>query len=47
MNFDIIDEISEIETITKGSGIREFNRLRKFYGPGNWKKMTLRSRRVA
>ena len=39
MNFDIIDEITEIETIAKGSGIRELNRLRKVYGLGNWKKM--------
>ena len=39
MNFDIIDEIKEIETISKGSGIRDLNRLNKFYGPGNWKKM--------
>ncbi len=39
MNFDIIDDITEIETIAKGPGIRELNRLRKFYGYGNWKKM--------
>jgi hypothetical protein len=39
MNFDIIDEITEIETIAKGSGIRELNRLKKLYGFGNWKKM--------
>lgn len=39
MNFDIIDEITEIETIASGSGIREISRLRKVYGPGNWKKM--------
>ena len=39
MNFDIIDTISEIETIAKGPGIRELNRLKKCYGPGKWKKM--------
>ena len=39
MHFDIIDKITEIETIAKGTGIRELNRLRKFYGLGNWKKM--------
>jgi len=39
MAFDIIDEITEIETIAEGSGIRELNRLRKFYGLGKWKKM--------
>ena len=39
MNFDIINDITEIEIIAKGSGIRELNRLRKCYGLGNWKKM--------
>ncbi len=39
MNFDIIDEITDVATLAKGSGIRELNRLRKFYGLGNWKKM--------
>ena len=39
MDFDIIDEIKDIETIAKGAGVRELNRLRKFYGIGNWKKM--------
>ncbi len=39
MKFDIIDEINNIELIAKGSGIRGINRLRKFYGLGNWKKM--------
>ncbi|MBW1746497.1 MAG: hypothetical protein JRG74_09155 [Deltaproteobacteria bacterium] len=39
MNFDIINKITEIETIAKGTGVRELNRLRKFYGLGNWKKM--------
>jgi hypothetical protein len=38
MNFVILDEITEIETIGKGSGIREVSRLRKLYGHGNWKK---------
>jgi hypothetical protein len=39
MNFDIIDEITDVVTVAKGSGIRELNHLRKFYGLGNWKKM--------
>ena len=39
MIFNIIDDISEIETIATGSGIRELNRLRKMYGHGNWRKM--------
>ena len=39
MNFDIIDEITNIQTIAKGTSIREINRLRKLYGFGKWKKM--------
>ena len=39
MNFDIIDKIIKIETIAKGSKIKELNRIRKFYGSGNCKKM--------
>ena len=32
-------QLTEIETIAKGSGIHELKRLRKSYGSGNWKKM--------
>lgn len=39
MNFDIIGEITEIETITTGSSVREITRLRKVYGPGGWRKL--------
>jgi hypothetical protein len=38
-NFDILGEITDIETITKGSGIHDLHRLRKTYGPGDWRKM--------
>ena len=38
MNFEIIEEIYGIETIAKGPGIRDIDRLKKIYGPGNWKK---------
>ena len=38
MNFDIIDKITDVATIAKGSGIRELNRLRKFYGLGTGRK---------
>jgi hypothetical protein len=34
MTFEILGEISEVETIATGSGIREVARLRKIYGPG-------------
>jgi hypothetical protein len=39
MNFEIIDESTEIETIARGSGIRDLDRLHRIYGQGNWRKM--------
>jgi hypothetical protein len=39
MHFDILGEVSEIETIATGRGIRDRDRLRKLYGKGNWRKM--------
>jgi hypothetical protein len=36
--FQIIGEISAVETIAAGSGIREIARLRKLYGHGRWRK---------
>ena len=39
MDFDIIGEISEVETMAKGPGIRDLPRLQKIYGHGNWRKM--------
>jgi hypothetical protein len=38
MNFDIIGEISQAETIAAGTGIREIARLRRIYGRGRWRK---------
>lgn len=38
MYFEIIGELSAVETIATGSGIRELARLRKFYGKGRWRK---------
>lgn len=38
-SFEIISEISEIETIAVGVAIRELSRLRKHYGSGRWRKM--------
>lgn len=36
--FEILGEISQIETIATASGIREIARLRKRYGRGRWRK---------
>ncbi len=38
MHFEILGEISAVETIATGSGIREIARLRKRYGRGRWRK---------
>jgi len=38
MKFEILGEISHIETFATGSGIREIARLRKVYGRGRWRK---------
>jgi hypothetical protein len=38
MEFEIIGEISGVETFAVGSSIRELPRLRRIYGPGRWRK---------
>jgi hypothetical protein len=38
MHFEIISEISHVETFAIGSSIREVARLRKVYGKGRWRK---------
>ncbi len=37
--FEIISNITEIETIAVGNAIREINRLKRNYGSGRWRKM--------
>jgi hypothetical protein len=39
MYFEIIGEITEIETIAVGGSIREIARLRRQFGPGRWRKL--------
>lgn len=39
MNFEIIGEITNVETIAVGSKIREVTRLRRVYGRGRWRKL--------
>jgi hypothetical protein len=39
MDIEIIGEIDRIEIIAIGSSIREFERLRKIYGEGRWRKL--------
>jgi hypothetical protein len=38
MQFEILGEISGIETFATGAGIREIARLRRIYGRGRWRK---------
>lgn len=39
MDFRIVSEITEIETIALGTGVRDRARLRKQYGRGRWRKL--------
>jgi len=39
MYFEIIGEITEIETIAVGSAIRDLALLRQQFGPGRWRKL--------
>ena len=39
MNFEIIGEITDIETIAVGRKIRDLARLRRKFGRGRWRKM--------
>jgi hypothetical protein len=38
MHFEILGELSDIETFATGSAIREIARLRRLYGRGRWRK---------
>jgi hypothetical protein len=38
MYFEIIGQITHVETFATGSSILEISRLRKFYGKGRWRK---------
>ena len=39
MDFDLVGDITSIETIAAGRGIRDLPRLRRLYGKGYWRKM--------
>ena len=38
MHFEIISKLESTETIARGTGIRELKRIKRFYGPGQWRK---------
>jgi hypothetical protein len=39
MPFEIVGEITQIETIAAGTRIRDLPRLRRLYGRGRWRKL--------
>ena len=39
MDFEIVSDITDIETIAAGTGVRDRARLRKQYGRGRWRKL--------
>lgn len=39
MPFEIVGEITQIETIATGKGIQDRQRLRRLYGRGRWRKL--------
>lgn len=39
MHFEVVGQITEVETIAAGSGIRILALLRKRYGRGRWRKL--------
>jgi hypothetical protein len=39
VDFDLVGDITDIETIAAGRGIRDLSRLRRLYGKGYWRKM--------
>ena len=39
MDFEIVGDLADVETIATGRGVRERSRLRRLYGKGRWRKM--------
>ena len=39
MYFEIVGEISQVETIAVGGRIRDIMRLQRQFGPGRWRKL--------
>jgi len=39
MDFELVGNISDVETIAAGREIRDLSRLRRLYGKGFWRKM--------
>jgi hypothetical protein len=39
MDFELVGELKDVETIAVANSIRELPRLRRLYGQGRWRKM--------
>ncbi len=39
MDFELVGDLKDVETIAVGNSIRELPRLRRLYGKGRWRKM--------
>ena len=39
VDFELVGDLTDVETIAAGRGIRELPRLRRLYGKGYWRKM--------
>jgi hypothetical protein len=39
MDFELVGDIEDVQTIATGAGIRELPRLRHLYGKGRYRKM--------
>jgi hypothetical protein len=39
MDFELVGNLTDVEIIATGRGIRELPRLRRLYGNGRWRKM--------
>lgn len=39
MDVEIVGDITVVETIARGRGIRDLKRLRRNYGKGQWRKV--------
>jgi hypothetical protein len=39
MDFEVLGELSDTETIAVGPAVRDIARLRRLYGRGRWRKM--------
>ena len=39
MYFEVLGQISNVETIAAGRGIRTLTEIRERYGPGRWRKL--------